>query len=529
MLATFFLSKSTKTQITLLFQRLNIKFNVIKTNLLSSSSDSSSSDSDSDAEISDKIKNKLRGIDYLQSRKKEQKRRQIENELSKATQILTTTSDQDKGKILSVLLDTINKIQTIDNTSSESNKDTAKHKTRTTNNKSEVPRKSSIIYELKSQQKEVSDVSDKFEEKHETQKEPSIIKMLKSQSSKRKDIDDKFEMKYKRRTKPSIIYELKSQQKEVRDVSDKFEEKHETQKEPSIIKMLKNQSSKRKDINDKFEMKYERRTKPSIIYELKSQQKEVSDVSDKFEEKHETQKEPSIIKMLKSQSRKRKDIDDKFKMEYERRTKPSIIYELKSQQKEVSYVSDKLGSIHETRKKLSINGMLKYMAESKSPVTAGLISQQKRFSIIDDNKRDNTDYERIFDDFSENTDVPKFKMWDTWERDELQFSFSKYPTNAFQEMIQWSKEGKLWKFPIDNEQGMEKEQNVHFSKHVFLERELTPWCPPKGPIRHFMELVCVGLSKNPYMTIEEKYDHIMWYKNYFKDKHDLLEKLGVLG
>ena len=101
MLATFFLSKSTKTQITLLFQRLNIKFNVIKTNLLSSSSDSSSSDSDSDAEISDKIKNNLRGIDYLQSRKKEQKRRQIENELTKATQILTTTSDQDKGKILS--------------------------------------------------------------------------------------------------------------------------------------------------------------------------------------------------------------------------------------------------------------------------------------------------------------------------------------------------------------------------------------------------------------------------------------------
>lgn len=47
-------------------------------------------------------------------------------------------------------------------------------------------------------------------------------------------------------------------------------------------------------------------------------------------------------------------------------------------------------------------------------------------------------------------------MWDTWERDELQLSFSKYPTNAFQEMIQWSKEGKLWKFPIDNEQGMSR-------------------------------------------------------------------------
>lgn len=91
--------------------------------------------------------------------------------------------------------------------------------------------------------------------------------------------------------------------------------------------------------------------------------------------------------MLKSQSSKRKDIDDKFEMKYERQTKPSIIYELKSQQKKLSHVSDKLGSIHETRKKPSINGMLKYIAESKSPVTAELISQQKRFSIIDDNKR----------------------------------------------------------------------------------------------------------------------------------------------
>lgn len=75
---------------------------------------------------------------------------------------------------------------------------------------------------------------------------------------------------------------------------------------------------------------------------------------------------------------------------------------------------------------------------------------------------------------------------------------------------------------------MEDEYNVHFSKHVFLEHHLVPWCPSKGPIRHFMELVCVGLSKNPYMKIEEKYDHIMWYKNYFKDKQDLLQKLGII-
>ena len=56
-----------------------------------------------------------------------------------------------------------------------------------------------------------------------------------------------------------------------------------------------------------------------------------------------------------------------------------------------------------------------------------------------------------------------------------------------------------------------------FHAHVFLDHHLEPWCPKKGPVRHFMELVCVGLSKNPYITVEKKIDHIKWYKNYFED------------
>ena len=32
-----------------------------------------------------------------------------------------------------------------------------------------------------------------------------------------------------------------------------------------------------------------------------------------------------------------------------------------------------------------------------------------------------------------------------------------------------------------------------------------------------MELVCVGLSKNPYITVEKKIEHVNWYKNYFAD------------
>lgn len=75
---------------------------------------------------------------------------------------------------------------------------------------------------------------------------------------------------------------------------------------------------------------------------------------------------------------------------------------------------------------------------------------------------------------------------------------------------------------------MEEEESVHFSEHVFLERYLQGWCPKKGPIRHFMDLVCIGLSKNPYMTVQEKKNHIFWYKAYFGESQELLKELGAI-
>lgn len=75
--------------------------------------------------------------------------------------------------------------------------------------------------------------------------------------------------------------------------------------------------------------------------------------------------------------------------------------------------------------------------------------------------------------------------------------------------------------------GLEEESKVYFTEHVFLEEHLEPWCPPKGPIRHFMELVCVGLSKNPYLTVQDKKEHIEWYRNYFDEKKALLQEVGA--
>ncbi|GAB1863232.1 Small ribosomal subunit protein mS31 [Camponotus japonicus] len=136
---------------------------------------------------------------------------------------------------------------------------------------------------------------------------------------------------------------------------------------------------------------------------------------------------------------------------------------------------------------------------------------------------------RIFENIGvPSQDIPELKTWAALEQRELKALMTYPPVNIFQELILWTEQGKLWKFPIDNEQGMEEEQNVHFSEHVFMERHLKEWCPKSGPVRHFMELVCTGLSKNPYLTVEEKINHIMWYKDFFESKQDLLQQLGAI-
>ncbi len=38
-----------------------------------------------------------------------------------------------------------------------------------------------------------------------------------------------------------------------------------------------------------------------------------------------------------------------------------------------------------------------------------------------------------------------------------------------------------------------------------------------GPVRHFMELVLTGLSKNPHYNASEKKEIVTWYKEYFNN------------
>ncbi|XP_027446971.2 28S ribosomal protein S31, mitochondrial isoform X2 [Zalophus californianus] len=97
--------------------------------------------------------------------------------------------------------------------------------------------------------------------------------------------------------------------------------------------------------------------------------------------------------------------------------------------------------------------------------------------------------------------------------------------NGFAEMIQWTSEGKLWEFPINNEAGFD-DDGSEFHEHVFLDKHLKDF-PKQGPIRHFMELVTCGLSKNPYLSVKQKIEHIEWFRNYFNEKQDILKESGI--
>ncbi|XP_039572656.1 28S ribosomal protein S31, mitochondrial [Passer montanus] len=113
-------------------------------------------------------------------------------------------------------------------------------------------------------------------------------------------------------------------------------------------------------------------------------------------------------------------------------------------------------------------------------------------------------------------------IWDLEFAKEVAAVTAQPPRNGFEEMIQWTKEGILWEFPIDNEAGMEDDAEFH--EHIFLEKHLEGF-PKEGPIRHFMELVICGLSKNPYLSVKQKVEHIEWFQKYFEEKKELLQEI----
>lgn len=45
------------------------------------------------------------------------------------------------------------------------------------------------------------------------------------------------------------------------------------------------------------------------------------------------------------------------------------------------------------------------------------------------------------------------KTWNNFVQHEFRLNMSYAPRNYFEKMAYWTEEGKIWKFPIDNEQG----------------------------------------------------------------------------
>lgn len=72
------------------------------------------------------------------------------------------------------------------------------------------------------------------------------------------------------------------------------------------------------------------------------------------------------------------------------------------------------------------------------------------------------------------------------------------------------------------------DDDAEFHEHIFLEKHLKDF-PKQGPIRHFMELVICGLSKNPYLSVKQKIEHIEWFRNYFEEKKEFLQEIWDLG
>jgi hypothetical protein len=145
------------------------------------------------------------------------------------------------------------------------------------------------------------------------------------------------------------------------------------------------------------------------------------------------------------------------------------------------------------------------------------------------------DFPSVFNDssvrlniFSKNLKPNNLDFWKQWDDEKARITnLSMGPRNAIEEQILWTEQGKMWPYPVNNEYKLGVEEEVSFMDHIFLEPYLSKHNLPKtGPIAHFMELVCVGLSKNPFMTVSKKREHLDAFAQYFNPKQ--VEKINEL-
>lgn len=158
-------------------------------------------------------------------------------------------------------------------------------------------------------------------------------------------------------------------------------------------------------------------------------------------------------------------------------------------------------------------------------ITAELVSVRRRRNFLL-GKRLNV-FSPITEEDAVESIAAQPTLWDMEFANNLSQVTNHAPRNGIEEMIQWTKEGKMWHYPVNNEAGLEEEASVSFHEHIFLEKHLEEGFPHQGPVRHFMELVVAGLSRNPYLTVQQKKEHISWFRDYFQQKEEVLKEADV--
>lgn len=117
-------------------------------------------------------------------------------------------------------------------------------------------------------------------------------------------------------------------------------------------------------------------------------------------------------------------------------------------------------------------------------------------------------------------------VWDRLTQDQIKNSHIRLPLNGFDEMILLTEQGRLWKYPVDNEQGLDAEKSVPFEEHVFLDHFLREF-PKNEYIQSFMGFVIAGLGKSHWINVERKHDIINFYKDYFEKNRETFKATGL--
>ncbi|KAL7673568.1 hypothetical protein ACOME3_008422 [Neoechinorhynchus agilis] len=126
---------------------------------------------------------------------------------------------------------------------------------------------------------------------------------------------------------------------------------------------------------------------------------------------------------------------------------------------------------------------------------------------------------------------PVWKAFYEMEMEQL-MQKSQPPRSWFDHCARMTKQGRLWEFPINNEQDLdaeeEAESRVPFEEHSLIQPPEDNHPAIQNPIvQEFFELATVGLSKNHTLTAAEKQEHLRWFVKYFKDNQYLLDRKPI--